>query len=206
MAKDNPDILHEMDQSCSFSYSRTTINFCIALGRQLWKDFRILNGTVHIHVCMHICVRTIQSFKCLPCSYCLPNQVRLLDHYSLTIGEPSTSRARHAFPSLFEILDTNVTCVSSRESMAYFPLANARASEITFQHRTVQFNARYSYISIQWVRSVVMPKSIEGWRSCKRKEKYAVLSYQFVSGVFGISDKFEARSLKILFSVRMERA
>lgn len=29
-----------------------------------------------------------------------------------------------------------------------------------------------------------------------------ILSYQFVSGVTGISDKFEARSLKILLSVR----
>jgi len=51
-------------------------------------------------------------------------------------------------------------------------------------------------------QSVIMPKSIETWRSREGKEKYAVLFYQFVSGVFGISDKFEARSLKILFSVR----
>lgn len=36
------------------------------------------------------------------------------------------------------------------------------------------------------------------------KEEYAVLSYQFVSSVFRISDKFEARSLKILFSARIK--
>lgn len=52
-----------------------------------------------------------------------------------------------------------------------------------------------------------MPKSIETPDVRAREEKYAVLSYQFVSGVYGISfDKFEARSLKILFQALARRA
>jgi len=134
MAKDNPDILHRNRPYRSFS-PRTTINFCIALSRQLWKDFRIFERDhyfVHIHVCTHICT---DYTKCFPCraSHCLFNQIWLLDHYSLTISEPSTLSVRHAPLSLFEILDKR-DILSSRESTACFPLANARTSEITLQH------------------------------------------------------------------------
>lgn len=141
----------EMDQSCSSSYTHITINFCIALGRQLWRDFKILNGIVALYIFMYACtyVRTVQSFKCFLChaSHCLPNQVWSLDHYSLAIGEPSISWARHALLSLFEIWEYHKHDIRffSRESMAYFPSANARTSEITFQRGIVDtVTSRYS--------------------------------------------------------------
>jgi hypothetical protein len=85
--------------------------------------------------------------------------------------------------------------------MAYFALANARrASEITFQHvvRAVQ-QLHFDIVSSQCSYAKINrnPPDVRA-----REEKCAVLSYQFVSGVYGISfDKFEARSLKILFQV-----
>lgn len=75
---------------------------------------------------------------------------------------------------------------------------------------------RQNYFSTQFIQSkvqvsiaarefsVVIPRINRNLTSASRREKreeeeYAVLSYQFVSSVFGISDKFEARSLKIPF-------
>lgn len=144
MTKDNPDILHEMNRSCSFNYARTTINFCIALGWQLWKDFRILNGIVASYIFMYACAHVYGLYKVSNASlvalpHCLPNQVRFLDYYSLTIGEPSTSRARRAFPSLFEIWDKRDMRFFSRVD-GLFPVSECESKRNYFStpYGTVQ--------------------------------------------------------------------
>lgn len=82
--------------------------------------------------------------------------------------------------------------------MVYFSLA--KASKITFQRDLfdTSLGAASSYTRIN--------RDLTSTPKKKGNEEYAALSYQFVSSFFGISDKFEARSLKILLSIRVERA